>query len=58
VLVPQVGYRPRTVSVVLNDPAAAARSLRNHMEPADLMELIVILAEAAADIVGKRATTQ
>jgi hypothetical protein len=33
---------------------AAARSLRNHMEPADLMELIVILAEAAADVVRKR----
>jgi hypothetical protein len=58
VLVRQVGYRPRIVSVVLDDPIAAARSLRNHMEPADLMELIVILAEAAADGVGKRAMTQ
>jgi hypothetical protein len=58
VLVPRVGYRRRTVSVVLDDPVAAARCLRNHMEPADLMELIVILAEAAADVVGKRATMQ
>jgi hypothetical protein len=58
VLAPQAGYRSRTLSVVLDDPIAAARSLRSHMEPADLMELIVILAEAAANVVGKRPTTQ
>jgi hypothetical protein len=42
--------------VVLNDPVAAARFLRTHMQPADLMELIVILAEAVADVVSKRTT--
>ena len=46
----QTGYRPRTLSVLLDDPAAAALSLRAHMEPADLMELTLILAEAAADV--------
>jgi hypothetical protein len=54
----QVGYRPRTLSVVLDDPVAAARSLRNHLRPADLMELVVILAEAAADGLRERTTTQ
>ncbi|HKR52429.1 MAG TPA: hypothetical protein VJT72_23205 [Pseudonocardiaceae bacterium] len=48
------GYRPRTLSVHLDDPAAAARSLQTHMEPAELMELIYILAEAAADTVRER----
>jgi hypothetical protein len=46
----QTGYRPRTLSVLLDDPAAAALFLRTHMEPADLMELTLILAEAAADV--------
>jgi hypothetical protein len=50
----QTGYRPRTLSVHLDDPAAAARSLRTHMEPAELMELTYILAEAAADALRKR----
>ncbi|HEV7829276.1 MAG TPA: hypothetical protein VGP04_10575 [Pseudonocardiaceae bacterium] len=50
----QTGYRPRTVSVLLDDPAAAALSLRTHMEPADLMELVLILAEAAADVLRER----
>jgi hypothetical protein len=50
-------YRPRTLSVLLNDPVAAARSLRNHMQPADLIELIIILAEEAADVVRGRTTT-
>jgi len=54
---PRAGYRPRTLSVVLDDPVAAARSLRNHLEPTDLLKLIVILAEAAADVVRKRTTT-
>jgi len=48
------GYRPRTLAVRLDDPAAAALSLRTHMEPADFMELIIILAEAAADVLRKR----
>lgn len=48
------GYRPRTLSVHLDDPAAAARSLRTHMEPAELMELTYILAEAAADVLRER----
>lgn len=56
--VPRAGYRPRTLSVVLDDPVAVARSLRNHMEPTDLLELIVILAEAAADVAHKRISTQ
>jgi hypothetical protein len=42
------------VSVLLDDPAAAALSLRTHMEPADLMELVLILAEAAADVLRER----
>jgi len=33
------GSRPRTLSVMLDDPVATARSLRHHMQPADLMEL-------------------
>jgi hypothetical protein len=48
------GYRPRTLSVHLDDPAAAARSLQTHMEPAELMELIYILAEAAADVLREQ----
>ncbi|MCA1695018.1 MAG: hypothetical protein LC749_09930 [Actinobacteria bacterium] len=45
---------PRTLSLRLDDPAAAALSLRTHMQPADLMELVVILAEAAADVLRER----
>jgi hypothetical protein len=41
--------RPRTLSVLLDDPAAAALSLRTHMQPADLRELLLILATAAAN---------
>jgi hypothetical protein len=41
----------------LDDPVAVARCLRNHMEPTDLFELIIILAEAA-DVAGKRISTQ
>ena len=50
----QAGYRPRTLCVVVDDPAAAALALRSQMKPADLMELILILAEAAAEVLGKR----
>jgi hypothetical protein len=50
----QAGYRPRTLCLLVDDPAAAALALRNQMKPADLMKLILILAEAAADVVGKR----
>ena len=35
-------------------PTPWARSLRTHMEPADLMELIYVLAEAAADVLRER----
>jgi hypothetical protein len=49
----QADYRPRILSVLLDDPAAAL-SLRTHMEPADLMELILILAEAAADVLREQ----
>jgi hypothetical protein len=48
------GSRPRTLAVRLDDPAATARSLRAHMEPADFMKLIIFLAEAAADVLRKR----
>ena len=50
----QAGYRSHTLCVVVDDPAAAALVLRNQMKPADLMELVLILAEAAADVLGKR----
>ena len=53
----QAGYRPRTLCVVVDDPAAAALALRNQMKPADLMELVLILAEAAADVLGQRKQT-
>jgi hypothetical protein len=55
-LVSQPGRRAPTLSVVLDDPVAVALFLRDHMQPADLVELIVILAEAEADIVRKRTT--
>jgi len=58
VLAPPLGYRSRMVSVAVDDPRAAARSLRNHLQPAELMELAVILAEVAANVVGKRTTRQ
>jgi hypothetical protein len=58
VLLAQAGYRPRTLFVVLDDPVVAARSLRDHLLPADLMELVVILAEAVADSLRERTTTQ
>ena len=48
------GYRSRTLCVVVDDPAAAALALRNQMKPADLIELILILAELAADMLRKR----
>ncbi len=50
----QTGSRPRMLSVRLDDPGAAARSLRTHMGPADLMELICVLAETAADVLRER----
>lgn len=49
-----MGCRPRTLPVLLDDPAATALALRTHMGPADLMELILILAEAAADVLRDR----
>jgi hypothetical protein len=44
--------------ILLDDPAAAALSLRAHMEPADLMELTLILAETAADALRDRNTPE
>jgi len=55
-LVSQSGRRAPTLSVMWDDPVAVARFLRDHMQPADLVELIVILAEAAADVARKRTT--
>jgi hypothetical protein len=55
--VPGAGCRPRTLSMVLDDPVAVARTLRDHMEPPDLLELIVILAQVAADVARKRIST-
>ena len=54
---PQPSSRPRCLSVPLNDPAAAALFLRTHMKPDDLMELILILADAAADVLRARRAT-
>jgi hypothetical protein len=50
----QPQHRPGTLCVVLDDPAAAALSLRTHMQPADLEELLLILATAAADVLRDR----
>ncbi|HEX8935088.1 MAG TPA: hypothetical protein VF788_13045 [Pseudonocardiaceae bacterium] len=52
------GCRPRTLPVLLDDPAATALALRTHMERADLMELTLILAEAAADVLRDRDTPE
>jgi len=41
--------RRRTVCVLLDDPAAAALSLRTYMQPRHLMQLFLILAQTAAD---------
>jgi hypothetical protein len=41
--------RRRTVCVLLDDPAAAALSLRTYMQPTHLMQLVLILAQTAAD---------
>ena len=54
----QSGSRPRCLSVPLNDPAAAALFLRTHMTPGDLMELILILADAAAEELRARRATE
>ena len=48
------GFPPRCLSVLLHDPAAVALFLRTHMTADDLMELILILADAAADVVRAR----
>jgi hypothetical protein len=45
----QAPHRRRTLRVLLDDPADAALSLRTHMQPADLMEMILMLAQSAAD---------
>ena len=50
--------RSRALSVVVDDPAALARVLREQMKPADLMELVVILAEAMAEVLRQRNHTQ
>ena len=45
------------MSVVLDDPAAVAQALRDQMKPADLMELMFILAGATADVLRQRHQT-
>ena len=50
----QAGSPPRCLSVLLHDPAAVALFLRTHMKPDELMELILILADAAADVLRSR----
>jgi hypothetical protein len=40
--------------VVLDDPAVVAQALREQMEPADLMELMFILAEATAGVLRQQ----
>lgn len=53
VMVP-AGSSPRCPFVLPHDPAAVALFLRTHMKPDDLMELILILADAAADVLRAR----
>lgn len=55
---PRAGDRSRTLSVVVDDPAAVAQALHDQMEPADLSELIVLLAEAMADVLRQRKQPQ
>jgi hypothetical protein len=50
----QAGSGPHCLSAPIHDPAAAAQFLRTHMRPDDLMELILILADAAADVLRAR----
>ena len=50
----QTSNRQRCLSALLHDPAAAALFLRTHMKPDDLMELILSLADAAADVLRAR----
>jgi hypothetical protein len=57
-VMPQPSSRPRCLSVPLNDPAAAALFLRTHMKPGDLMDLILILADAAAEVLRARRATE
>ena len=58
VTVSPAGDRSRTLSVVVDDPAAVAQALHDQMAPADLRELIVILAEAIADVLRQRKQPQ
>jgi hypothetical protein len=50
----QPQHQPRTLTVPLDDPAATALSLRTHMQPVDLRELLLLLATAAADTLRDR----
>jgi hypothetical protein len=52
------GDQSRTLSVAVDDPAAVAQTLHDQMAPADLRELIVILAEAIADVLRQRKQPQ
>lgn len=54
VRVSPAGYRSDTLSVVLDNLAAVAQALREQMQPADLMDLMFILAEATADVLRQR----
>lgn len=46
--------RQPILRVLLDDPAAVVLSLRNHMQPVDLIELILIVDRAAVDALGDR----
>jgi hypothetical protein len=46
--------RRRTVCVLLDDPAAAALSLHTYMQPTHLMQLVLVLAQTAADTLRDR----
>ncbi len=52
----QASSPQRCLPVLLHDPAAVALLLRIQMKPDDLMELILILADAAADVLRARRT--
>lgn len=53
-MVSRVGERSRVVSVVVDDPAGLAHVLQEQMDPADLVELVVILAQAMAEVLRQR----
>ena len=50
----KAGYRPRTLTVRPDDPEAVVKSLRTHMEPAALVELLRLLADALSESLEER----